>query len=202
MILTPNTFKNMIKSLRASYGQNWRSDLDTDREAQLIFFNNCQELIPEEMAGELVTVYRTNREIGPRSPYDLVSVYIEKQLEDAKSSDFVIERLTAAIQKYEYSDTELPFTDCDDYLFKTLIPILPCSDGVKAFYQRNKSTLRHLALYGLDLEEQTSIYKSLGFDYRKQLTNAERKAVIRRIDHTALTDGNEQPNNQLEAVYD
>lgn len=197
MKLTPETFKNMIKNIRAIYGPNWRSDLDADQAAQLQFFQNCQEVIPEELADTLIKIYRTRREIGPRSPYDIVSTFIEKQLEDAKSSDFVIEKLTAAIRNYEYSDELLPFTDCDDYLVMNVIPMMPCPEGVKAFYSRNKRQIRHLALHSPDIDEQTSIYKNLGFDYRKQLTNYERKAVIEQINHTALTAG--KKHNQLEA---
>lgn len=198
MILKLETFKSMIKTFRASYGTNWRSDLDTDKESYIMFFQNCQEVIPDELADLFVRVYRTRREIGPRSPYDIVSTYIEKQLEDAKSSDFVIDKLTAAIRDYEYSDGELSFADCDEYLLENVIPLLPCSDGIKEFYLRNKRLLTHLALYSPDLEEQTSIYKSLGFDYRKQLTNSERRSVIEQINHTALT---ETRNIQLEAEY-
>lgn len=199
MILTVDTFRNMIKIIRAVYGQNWRSDLDTDRAAQQIFFQTCQEVIPEEMAVELITVYRTRRETGPRSPYDIISVYIEKKLEDAKSSDYVIERLTAAIQNYTFSSADTSFADCDEYLFNNVISMLPCSDGVKAFYIRNKKILNYLALYSPDSEEQTSIYKSLGFDYRKQLTNVERVSVLAQINHTALTQGKNKRNDQLEA---
>lgn len=190
MILTPETFKSMIKILRAVYGKNWRSDLDTDKEAQLIFFQTCQEVIPEEMAVELVTVYRTHRETGPRSPYDLVSVYIEKQLENAKSSDFVIQMLAVAIREYEYCDQELPFATCDDYLFQNVISILPCSDGVKSFYYRNKRILNQLAMNEPTQEEQATIFKNLGFDYRKQLLNTERRSVIEMINHKALPSQN------------
>lgn len=185
MRLTVKTFKNMIKNLRAIYGQSWRSDLDNDKEAQLIFFQTCQELIPEEMALEFIVVYRTNRSTGPRSPYDLVAVYVEKQLEDAKSSEFVIQRLVSAIQAYQRAE-ETPFPDCDAFIFQNVIPFLPCSDGIKNFYIRNRQVITHLALHYPNLEEQNAIYADLGFDYRKQLTSSERKAVIRMIGQTAL----------------
>lgn len=196
MKLSIETFKSMITTIRQVYGPSWRTDLETDTEAQITFFHVCQALMPEEMVSELITTYCTNKETGPRSPYDIISTYIEKQLENAKSSEFVIQMLALAIREYEFSENEMPFADCDDYIFQNVISILPCPDGVKNFYYRNKRTLNQLALYEPSQEEKSSIYKNLGFDYRKQLTTSERKAVIEKISYTALPEHN---TIQLEA---
>lgn len=186
MKLTLETFARLIKNIRAIYGPNWRPDLDTDVDAQLQWFNNCQEVIAEELADTMLAVYRTHRATAPNSPYDLFQTYLKKQLEDAKSSEFVIEKIVAAIKDYEYSDQESLFSSCDDYLLGNVIPMLPCSKGIKEFYIRNKRDLRRLALEGPDSDEQAGIYKNLGFDYREQLTIVKRKSIIEQIRHNAL----------------
>lgn len=200
MKLKYETFKGLLKNIRAIYGPSWRSDIEKDKEVELQFFKNCQELIPDELADVFVTVYRTRRARAPYSPYDILESYIEKQLENAKSSEFVIDKLIAAIRNYDQvcREQELPFADCDDYLFQNVIPMLPCFDGVKAFYIRNKRSLRHLALNSPDEYEKTPIYNRLGRDYSEQLTIVERKAVIRRINSNGLADGKNRMH-QLEA---
>lgn len=199
MILTHETFTRMIRNIRAIYGSSWRPDVDKDhdRDAYIQFFQNCQEIIPDEMADVLITVYRTRREAGPRSPYDIVKTYIEKQLEEAKTSEFVIEKLTAAIRDYEYSDEELPFENRDEYLFANVIPMFPCPSGIKEFYVRNKKKLERLALRSPDDYDESKIYADLGKDYDKQLIIAERKSIIKQVARVALPNGNNI--NQLEA---
>lgn len=197
MKLTMNTFEYMIKNLRAIYGPTWRSDL-ADQEALLIFFANCQEVIAEELVDEFLCIYRTHKEIGPRSPYDIVVPYIDKQLENAKSSDFVIDKLIDAIHDYERNSDGSPFSTCDEYLFSNVIPMLPCSDGVKSFYLHNRNTLLRIAHYSpSDYNDLATLYKDMEFDYRKQLVNNERKSIIEQISRTPLP--TTKPNERLEA---
>lgn len=186
MILTPETFENMLKTFRASYGPNWRADINADSEAYLMFYQNFQEIIPEEMADVLVKVYRTRRARAPYSPYDIVEAYIERQLENAKSSEFVLDRLVTAIKEYEYSEVESSFASRDEYLFKNVIPMFPCSTGVEEFYIRHRKDIVSLALYSPDEFEQTRIYNALNKDYDRQLIIAERKSVLEMINYEAL----------------
>lgn len=197
MKLTMNTFNYMIKNIRAIYGSNWRSDLNNDEEAQLIFFTNCQELIAEELVDEFICVYRTHREYGPRSPYDLVATYIDKQLENAKSSDFVIDKLIDAIRDYNINSDKSQFSTCEKYLFANVIPMLPCPDGVKSFYLHNKNTLFRIAEHKTSDEDNMTLYRNMRFDYRKQLVDTERKAVIEQISRVSLP--TRKQNEQLEA---
>lgn len=190
MTLTLNSFCHMIKSFRLLYGPNWRPDLiETNQEALFAFFYNCQELIPEELVDEVIATYRVHRGIGPQSPYNIFSTYLEKRLEDAKSSEFIIDRIVTAIKKYEYSDNTSMFASRDDYLFSNVISVLPCSVGVKEFYIRNKRALEQLALYSPDQYEQASIYNRLGKDYDKQLIIAAREDITKSIDYTTLGGG-------------
>lgn len=203
MKLTFQTFKPIIKNIRAIYGPSWRSDINIDpdgpsiNETTLIYFQNCQEVIPEEMAVEMLNVYRTCREFAPRSPYDIALAYIDKKLERAKTSDFVIKKLAEAIQSYNSSENDSPFESQDAFLFNNVIPMLPCSGGVKAFYLRNKRKIERLALKAPADPEAQKIYNDLEKDYENQLIICERRAIIEMIDHTALPTGNN--NKKLEA---
>lgn len=197
MILTFETFEKMYKSLRLSYGANWRPDIAPNNEAYAAFYCDCRSVIPDEMANEMVAIYKSRRDMGPYSGHAILSAYIEKQLEGAKSSEFVIEKLTAAIKDYEYSDEELPFENRDEYLFANVIPMFPCPSGVKEFYVRNKKKLERLALRSPDDYEESKIYEDLGKDYDKQLIIVERKAIIKKIELNALPNG--KNINQLEA---
>lgn len=190
MKLTNATFSHMLKHIRAIYGSNWRSDLENDGESRTYFFQNCQELIPEELAAQFIQVYCACRSRAPYSPYDILEVNIEKRLEDAKSSEFVIEKLITAIRDYEYSEEELPFDGRDEYLFTNVIPMLPCPSGVREFYVKNKKKLERLALRSPDEYEESKIYADLDKDYDKQLVIIERRSVFEMINHTALPNGN------------
>lgn len=196
MILTIDTFNKMHTSLRLSYGPNWRPDLDDKNEARAAFFCDCRALIPDEMADEMIAVYRSRRDMGPYSGHAIFSAYLEKRLEDAKSSEFVIEKLVSAIREYEYSGEELTFESRDEYLFENVIPMFPCPDGVREFYLRNKKKLECLALHSPDEYEESKIYDDLGKDYDKQLVIIERRSIIELITHTALPAGNN--NKRLE----
>lgn len=197
MKLTNATFLHMLKHIRAVYGPNWRSDLENDGESRAYFFQTCQEVIPEELASTFIEVYCACREFAPRSPYDIALAYIDKKLESAKTGDFVIKKLAEAIHSYDYSEKDSPFESQDDFLFNNVIPMLPCSGGVKAFYLRNKRKIERLALKSPGESEEQKIYNDLEKDYENQLIICERRAIIEMIDHTALPTGNN--NKKLEA---
>lgn len=197
MKLTENSFKNMITTIRQVYGSSWRSDLDNDTDAQITFFRVCQAVIPNEMVNDLITNFCTHREIGPRSPYDIVSAYIDMQITDARPGDFVIDKMIEAIRNYEYNSNDSPYRTCDKYLFSNVIPMFPCSEGVKSFYLNNKTTLLRMAHYQTSEEENAHLYRDMGFDYRKRLVDTERKAIIERIDRVELP--NTRQRGRLEA---
>lgn len=191
MKLKQITSYKIIGVLRGCY-PTWKIDFEE------YFIQNLQEVIPEEMAEEMLRVYRCRRAKGPLSAVDFMNAYIENQLEKANSIDEVIDKLTAGINNY-YDDViyDSSYSDCDEYLMQTVIPLLPCSEGVSAFYSRNKHLLVQLARGGPEPEERKSIYKKLEFDYRDQLIITERNTILKKINDVALPQG--YNNNQLEA---
>ena len=176
MQLTEKTFTGMIRLFRATYGPTWRSDLDTDRYAQVHFFMVCQMVIPEEMVDELISVFCMTRAKAPESPFDIVLAYIDMRIESALSSDDAIDRIVNAIR--DYNSDVLFYSSCDDYLLTNVLWVFPCSEGVKKFYLKNKSTLEYLATQYPSVEEKKTIYKDLGFEYRRILYNTERQMII------------------------
>lgn len=179
MKLTEKTFTGMVRLFRSAYGATWRSDLDDDAFARLNFFYICQSVIPEEMVSELIRVFCATRQKAPESPFDIVQAYIDKQLENALSSDDVIDKIVIAIREFEQNES--PFASRDDYIISNVIWVFPCSEAVKQFYLRNKVTLNYLALQYPDEDEKRTIYKDLGFDYRKLLHITERQMIVNKI---------------------
>lgn len=192
MKLTERTAYKTLGILRRCYN-HWNCGPEPD-----FFIQHLQEVVPEELAEDMVRAYRQRRAKGPESAVDFVNAYIESQIENAKSVGEVIDQITSGINNYyEYEVYESSYSDCDDYIMQAVIPELPCPLGVKAFYERNKYFLDKMARFNPEPDEWKSIYKKLEFDYREQLIIVERKSIIEMIDHAALPTGNN--NKQLEA---
>lgn len=196
MLMSSETFARMIKTIRNIYGKEWRSDLDDDREAQIVYFTNCRSLIPDEMADEMIATFTTTRARAPFSPYDILETYVKKNIEEARSCAFVLQKLIEVWGDHKFTDEQ----EIDDYIYHNLIPILPCPNGVKEFYTRNKEKVRFLKKRDSNVEFEYLKIKlgiELEEDYKKQLFFAEREAIIKKIDSNPLIDGN--THNQLEA---
>lgn len=192
MKLTKKTFSNIIRTLKGCY-PTWNIGGEP-----IIFMNNWVELIPEELADEMVRVYRQRRAKGPESAVDFVNAYIENQIENARSVGEVIDKIVSGINHYyEYEVYESSYSDCDEYITQFVIPMFPCPLGVKAFYDRNSYYLDKMARFSPEPDEWKSIYNKLAFDYRDQLIIVERNSINKMINHTALPTGTQ--NEQLEA---
>ena len=195
MIMTKETLLKIINTLRASYGAGWRPDITTDSDAFRGFGYDCQLLIPDELAFEMVLVYRTRRDFGPHSAHEILTAYTEKPLEEASPCKTVVDTLLSELQRL--TDDHLGYTDstCRAYLRCNVIPKFKCSDGVDAFYMNNELTLWNWPY--LSAEDREKKYNSLSFDYKKQLCKAERQAVLTIRGPVALPGGSNL--NQLEA---
>ena len=163
----------------------------------MVFMTNWQELVPEELADEMVRVYRKHRVRGPESAVDFLNAYIEYQIEQAKSAEEVITEITNGIHTYD-DDYDLQYEKLDDYLMRTVIFAMPCPNGVSAFYFSNKSNLIHLARYSPDHNEEMAIRKKLERSYHDKLIIVEKSAVKEKLAYTALAAGKDQSNKLLE----
>ena len=191
MIMTNKTFANIIRILKGCY-PNWHISEDT-----VVFMNNWKELIPEELADEMVRVYRKYRVKGPESAVDFLNAYIEYQIEQAKSAEEVITEITNGIKAYD-RDYDLQYEELDDYLMQNVIFALPCPNGVSAFYFSNKSNLIHLARHSPDHNEEMAIRRKLERSYHDKLIIVEKSAVKEKLAYTALAAGKDQSNKLLE----
>ena len=184
MKLTLKSFSKIVQILMGCYPR-WNIGQDGS-----VFRDNMQEVVPEELAMEMLRVYRTRRAKGPESAVDFLNAYIEYQIENAHSIGEVIDEITAGIKQYDAEISyDFSFSDCDEYLMQIVIPALPCSGGVKSFYHRNKEYLFRLAREAPESEERKSIYKKLEYDYREQLIITERNAIIKKINNNVLPNG-------------
>lgn len=190
MIMTNKTFANIIRILKGCY-PNWNIGVDT-----VVFMNNWKELIPEELADDMVRVYRKCRTKGPESAVDFLNAYVEYQIKQAKSAEEVITEIVDGIHTYD-GDYDLQYEELDDYLMRTVIFALPCPNGVSAFYFSNKSNLIHLARYAPEHYEEIAIRKKLERSYHDKLIIVEKSAVKEKLACTTLAAGTDQSNKLL-----